>query len=152
MGKMPEWLKASLKRLYMCSFSDARSAAGPIISWMLSPRHGGYSLEKAQTKALPLTVSLKNVDGLKPDLDVMQSKAGRFPGHMQQLGRLINRENDLKGVRALLLRAVVSFSKYFLWHLASIVSGNSTSLPRGGATLLSRMQAVGSSRNCQWAA
>ncbi len=27
----------------------------PIISWMLSPRHGGYSLEKAQTKALPLT-------------------------------------------------------------------------------------------------
>jgi hypothetical protein len=27
----------------------------PIISWMLSPRHGGYSLEKAQTKPLPLT-------------------------------------------------------------------------------------------------
>lgn len=27
----------------------------PIISWMLSPKHGGYSLEKAQTKALPLT-------------------------------------------------------------------------------------------------
>ena len=31
----------------------------PIISWMLSPRHGGYSLEKAQTKALPLTCVMK---------------------------------------------------------------------------------------------
>lgn len=27
----------------------------PIISWRLSPNHGGYSLEKAQTKSLPLT-------------------------------------------------------------------------------------------------
>src|SRR5207253_5217745 len=31
----------------------------PIISWMLSPRHGGFSLEKAQTKALPLTCVMK---------------------------------------------------------------------------------------------
>ncbi len=31
----------------------------PIIYWMLSPRHGGYSLEKAQTKALPLTCVIK---------------------------------------------------------------------------------------------
>lgn len=31
----------------------------PIISWMLSPRHGGYSLEKAQTKSLPLTCVMK---------------------------------------------------------------------------------------------
>jgi len=60
------------------------------------------------------------VDGLKLDLDVMQSKAGRFRGHMQPLGRLINRENGLKGVRALVHRAVVSFSKCFPWHLASL--------------------------------
>src|SRR5207247_9550222 len=51
----------------------------------------------------------------------MQSKAGRFRGHIQPLGRLINRENDLKGVRALVLRAVVSFSKCFPWHLASLL-------------------------------
>jgi len=36
---------------------------------MLSPRHGSYSLEKAQTKALPLNCVIeerKNVGGLKP--------------------------------------------------------------------------------------
>ena len=43
-------------------------------------------------------MSLKNVDGLKSDLDVMLSKVGRFRGHMQPLGRLINRKNGLKKV------------------------------------------------------
>ena len=60
------------------------------------------------------------MDGLKPDLDVMQSKAGRFRGHMQPLGRLINREYGLKEVRALVPRAVLSFSKHYPWHLASL--------------------------------
>ena len=54
-----------------------------------------------------------DVDGLKSDLDVMQSKVGWFRGHMQPLGRLINRENGLKGVQALALRTVLSFSKCF---------------------------------------
>jgi hypothetical protein len=60
------------------------------------------------------------MDGLKSDLDVMQSKVGRFRGHMQPLGRLINRENGLNGVQAVVLRAVVSFSKHYPWHLASL--------------------------------
>jgi hypothetical protein len=60
------------------------------------------------------------VDGLKPDLEVMQSKAGQFRGHMQPLGRLINPENCVKGVGALVLRAVLSFSKCFPWHLARL--------------------------------
>jgi hypothetical protein len=61
------------------------------------------------------------VDGLKPDSDVMQSKAGLFHGHMQPLGRSINRENGLKGAWALVLRAVLSFSKCFPWHLARLL-------------------------------
>lgn len=40
--------------------------------------------------------------------------------HMQPLGRLINRENGLKGVRALVLRAELSFSICFPWHLARL--------------------------------
>jgi hypothetical protein len=75
---------------------------------------------KSNRLIAPWPLSWKNVDGLKPGLDGMQSKAGRFRGHMQPLDRLINRENDLKGVRALVHRAVVSFSKYFPWHLASL--------------------------------
>lgn len=61
------------------------------------------------------------MDGLKPDLDVMQSKAGRFRGHLQPPGRSINREHGLKGARALVLRAVLSFSKCFPWHLARLL-------------------------------
>jgi hypothetical protein len=60
------------------------------------------------------------VDGLKLDLGVMQSKVGRFRGHVQPLGRLINREKGLNGVRALVFRAVFSFSKCFPWHLAGL--------------------------------
>src|SRR5436189_3941388 len=42
--------------------------------------------------------------------------------HRRIANILINRENALKGVRALLLRAVYSFSKRFPWHLAHLES------------------------------
>jgi hypothetical protein len=92
----------------------------PIISWMLSPRHGGYSLEKAQTKSLPLTCVMKECGWSEARFrrDAIESWA--VPGHMQPLGRLINREKGLNGVRALVFRAVFSFSKCFPWHLAGL--------------------------------
>src|SRR5690348_16575430 len=55
--------------------------------------------------------------------------------HRRIANILINRKKASKGVRALLLRAVVSFSKRFPWHLAHLTSAGARFHLRWAASL-----------------
>jgi hypothetical protein len=93
----------------------------PIISWMLSPNHGGSSLEKAQTKSLPLILS------------AIESWA--VPWTYAITGPFDQSREWFERSSALWYSEQYShFQTVSLCILHVIGSGNSTAPPRGGAT------------------